>query len=58
MLTEDEERLLSQLDIGEAWGHVEHLSTLDKTSATPGEFEAHEYVRARLDEYGVPYQTY
>jgi Iap family predicted aminopeptidase len=58
MLNENEEKLLSDLDIGEAWSHVEHLSTLDKTSATQGELEAHEYVRAKLDEYGVPYKTY
>jgi len=58
MLTKDEEKILSELDIDEAWGHVEHLSKLDKTSATQGERDAHEYVRAKLDEYGVPYKTY
>jgi N-acetylated-alpha-linked acidic dipeptidase len=58
VLNENEEKLLSNLDIGEAWSHVEYLSTLDKTSATQGEREAHEYVRAKLDEYGVHYETY
>jgi Iap family predicted aminopeptidase len=58
VLNRNEEKLLSDLDMDETWGHVEHLSTLDKTSATKGEREAHEYVRAKLDEYGVPYKTY
>ena len=58
MLTKNEEKLLSELDIDEAWGTVEHLSTLDKTSATQGERDAHEYVRAKLGEYGVRYETY
>ncbi len=58
MLNYKEEKLLSDLDIDETWGHVEHLTTLDKTSATRGEREAHEYVRAKLDDYGVPYNTY
>jgi N-acetylated-alpha-linked acidic dipeptidase len=58
VLNKNEEKLLSDLDIDETWGHVEHLSTLDKTSATKGEREAHEYVRAKLEEYGVPYKTY
>jgi hypothetical protein len=58
VLNKKEEKLLSDLDIDEAWGHVERLSTLDKTSATQGEREAHEYVRAKLDEYGVQYETY
>ncbi len=58
MLTKNEEKLLSELDVDEAWGTVEHLSTLDKTSATQGERDAHEYVRAKLGEYGVRYETY
>jgi N-acetylated-alpha-linked acidic dipeptidase len=58
VLTKNEEKLLSDLDMDEAWGHVERLSTLDKTSATRGEREAHQYVRAKLDEYGVQYETY
>ncbi|UCH56663.1 MAG: M28 family peptidase [Candidatus Bathyarchaeota archaeon] len=58
MLTENERRFLGEISIDEAWGHVEHLSTLEKTSGTPGEKEAHEFVRARLREYGVPCRTY
>jgi len=58
VLTKNEEKLLSELDVDEAWGTVEHLSTLDKTSATQGERDAHEYVRAKLGEYGVRYETY
>jgi len=58
VLTKNEKKLLSELDVDEAWGTVEHLSTLDKTSATQGERDAHEYVRAKLGEYGVRYETY
>ncbi len=58
MLTDKEKKLLSGIDIDEAWSHVEYLSTLDKTSGTEGERRAHEYVRAKLREYGVPYEAY
>lgn len=58
MLVKTEEEFLSDIDIDEAWGHVEYLSTLDKTSGTEGERKAHEYVRAKLREYGVPFDTY
>lgn len=58
MLSEFEEEVLREISIDEAWGHVERLSTLDKTSGTEGELEAHEYVRGRLREYGVPFKTY
>jgi len=58
MLTKTEKQFLSEIDIGEAWSHVEHLSTLDKTSGTEGEMKAHEYVRSKLEEYAVPYKAY
>lgn len=58
MLTESESEVLREISIDEAWGHVEYLSTLDKTSGTEGERRAHEYVRERLREYGVPFKTY
>jgi hypothetical protein len=58
MLTEKEGRFLSGIDIDEAWAHVEYLSILDKTSGTEGERKAHEYVRTKLEEYGVHYETY
>jgi hypothetical protein len=58
MLTEKEGRFLSGIDIDEAWTHVEYLSTLDKTSGTEGERKAHEYVRTKLEEYGVHYEAY
>lgn len=58
VLTYREQRFLSDIDIDEAWGHVEHLSSLDKTSGTEGERRAHEYVRGKLGEYGVPYEVY
>ena len=58
VLTDEEQRFLSDIDIDEAWRHVEHLSTLDKTSGTEGEWRAHEYVREKLREYSVPYEAY
>ena len=58
MLVKDEKSLLSDIDIGEAWGHVETLSTIDKTSGTEGERMAHEYVREKLRQYGVSYKAY
>ncbi len=58
VLTDEEQRFLSDIDIDEAWRHVEHLSTLDKTSGTEGEWRAHEYVREKLREYGVPFEAY
>ncbi|MGD2142281.1 MAG: M28 family peptidase [Candidatus Bathyarchaeota archaeon] len=57
-MSEAEKKLLSKISIDEAWEHVERLSTLDKTSGTEGERKAHEYVRMKLEEYGVPYEAY
>jgi Iap family predicted aminopeptidase len=57
MLTKEEKKFLSGIDIDETWSHVEHLSTLDKTSGTEGEMKAHEYVREKLEEYGVKYEA-
>jgi N-acetylated-alpha-linked acidic dipeptidase len=58
VLTGKEEGFLSDIDLDEAWRHVEYLSTLDKTSGTDGERRAHEYVREKLREYDVPYEAY
>jgi len=58
MLTKKENELLSDISINEAWRHVLYLSTLNKTSGTEGEQKAHKYVQARLQEYGVPFETY
>jgi N-acetylated-alpha-linked acidic dipeptidase len=58
MLTRDEKDLLSEIDMDAAWGHVETLSTIDKTSGTEGERKAHEYVREKLGQWGVSFKTY
>ena len=58
MLLKQEEAVLSAINIDETWRHVEHLSTLDKTSGTEGEAHAHRYVRQKLQEYGVPFKAY
>jgi hypothetical protein len=57
MLSKEEKKLISGIDINEAWSTVEHLSTLDKTSGTEGEMKAHEYIREKLEEYGVKYEA-
>ncbi len=48
MLSKEEKKFLSGIDIDETWSHVEYLSTLDKTSGTEGEMKAHEYIRDKL----------
>ena len=58
MLSEAEKNYLSDISIDKAWSHVEYLSTLDKTSGTEGERKAHKYVRKKLKEYGVNFETY
>jgi hypothetical protein len=57
MLSKEEKEFLSGIDIDDTWSHVEYLSTLDKTSGTEGEMKAHEYIREKLDEYGVKYEA-
>jgi hypothetical protein len=58
MLSKEEKKLLSDISAEDAWSNVEYLSTLDKTSGTEGEWRAHEFVREKLVEYGVPYKEY
>ncbi len=58
MLTKDEKNILYDIDIDGVWSHVEYLSTIDKTSGTEGERKAHEYIRKKLEQWGVPYKTY
>lgn len=58
MLKQNEKDLISGIDPEEAWNHVEYLSTLDKTSGTMGERQAHDYVQGKLAEYGVPFNEY
>ena len=58
MLAETEGKFLQTIDIERAWAHLEYLATLDKTSGTEGERKAHGYVRGKLEEYGIPYQSY
>jgi hypothetical protein len=57
MLSKDEKKFLSRIDIDETWSNVEYLSTLDKTSGTEGEMKAHQYIREKLEEYGVKYEA-
>jgi hypothetical protein len=57
MLSKEEKEFLSGIDIDDTWNHVEFLSTLDKTSGTEGEMKAHEYIREKLEEYGVKYEA-
>ena len=41
-----------------AWRHVEVLSTLDRTSATEGDYRAVHYVEEHLQKHGIPFETY
>ncbi|UCH01543.1 MAG: hypothetical protein JSV20_06700, partial [Candidatus Bathyarchaeota archaeon] len=58
MLTKFEEDVITNISIDTTWKHVEYLSTLDKTSGTEGERKAHEFIRKKLIEYHVPFNTY
>jgi len=58
MLVNFEKNFMLEVSADEAWKHVEHLSTIDKTSGTEGEVKAHEYVRKKLKEYKVPFDAY
>jgi len=53
-----EKKILRQASAKEAWKHVEFLSKIEKTSGTEGEVKAHEYIRQKLIEYGVPFNAY
>ncbi len=52
-LTSLEENVLQSVDPAELWRSVEYLSQVDRTSATEGEYEAVDWLAAKLAEYGV-----
>jgi hypothetical protein len=58
MLSQIEKKIINEIDIEKAWNHVDYLSTIDKTSATKGEQDAHKYLRLKLNEYSVPYSEF
>jgi Iap family predicted aminopeptidase len=58
MLTKADNEVLSDVSVEETWKHVSHLSTFNKMSGTEGEKKAHQYVRAKLQEYNVPFEPF
>ena len=52
-LTAFEEEVLSCVDADELMATVSHLSTIDRTSGTAGEYGSIDWLAAKLDEYGV-----
>jgi hypothetical protein len=41
-----------------AWQHVEELSSIDRTSATEGDYQAVRYVEQQLEAHGIPFTTH
>ncbi len=57
-LTSLEESVLQSVDSAELWRSVEYLSQVDRTSATEGEYEAVDWLAAKLAEYGISYEVH
>ncbi len=53
-----EEEILSQVRLGDMWEVVEAFSKLDRTSSGAGERKAAEYLKGRLEQYGIPHQVH
>ena len=51
---EVEKKILAEVDANELFKHVEFFSGFVRTSGSPGEFKAVDYVKKKLEEYGVP----
>ncbi len=51
-LSHTERTLLAEVQIEQMWPHLEHLCAIDRTSGSPGEYEAAEYLAAQLRAYG------
>lgn len=57
-LTETEKSFLQELSAEELMRHVKYLCTLDRTSATEGEYKAVDYVVAELEAAGMQVQVH
>ncbi len=51
---EKEKIILDEVNSDELFSHVKFLSDIVRTSGTPGEEQAIEYVMNKLEKYGVP----
>src|SRR3954454_3326075 len=56
--TEIEGRIRAAVRIDEPWAFVEKLATLVRLSGNDDERQAIDYLTAKLDEFGVPYQLH
>ncbi|MFX1535157.1 MAG: M28 family peptidase [Promethearchaeota archaeon] len=56
--SELEKKILVEVNSDELFKHVEFLSKFDRISGGPGEAKAIEYVKKKLEEYGVPIELY
>jgi len=55
---EIEKKILDEVNSDELFSHVKFLSDIVRTSGTPGEEQAIEYVMNKLEKYGVPTKLY
>jgi len=53
-----EKKILAEVDADELFKHVEFFSGFVRTSGSPGEFKAVDYVKNKLEEYGVPVEVH
>jgi N-acetylated-alpha-linked acidic dipeptidase len=51
----DEDEIVNDVEVGQAWGVVEQFATLVRESGTEQELQAVGLLTAKLDEWGVPY---
>lgn len=57
-LSEQEQKLLSDISVAEMWRHLERICEWDRLSGGPGEAAAIEYVASALHSYGLPVEMY
>lgn len=57
-LTKEEEKLLSEVDVGREWELLEAFSRLVRVSGTEDERKAAEYLSRKLSEYGVRHSVF
>src|SRR5712692_649812 len=57
-LTEPEARLLAQVSADRLWQHAQTIAQLERTSGTPGELAAVDYLQGQLERYGLTTRRY
>lgn len=53
-----EKKVLSEYSSDEVWRHLEYLTTLIRRAGTEDELKAAEYIKGKLEEYGVDAEIY